>query len=60
MDINTAKYKTKDTVELLKDILDQENLTAKAVWIHSMGSLAILKDLPAKGIFILWVQRRLS
>jgi hypothetical protein len=53
MDIKTAKYSTKDTDELLKDILGQVNFTAKAVSIDSIGSLAILNDFPGKGTLTL-------
>jgi len=52
-DAKTEKYNTKDTDELLKDIFGQLNFTAKAVSMHSIGSLAILKALPGKGTLIL-------
>jgi len=48
-DLKTAKYKTSDTEELANDILLWLNLAASSVSMHSIGSLAILKDLPASG-----------
>jgi hypothetical protein len=53
-DLKTAKYNTSDTEELANDILLWLNLAVSSALIHSIGSLAILKDLPGKGIFILW------
>jgi len=47
-DLKTAKYNTNDIDELVNDILAWLNLAINSVSIHSIGSLAILKDLPRK------------
>ena len=40
-DLKTAKYRTRDTVDLEKSILFQKNLVVNCKSIDSIGSLAI-------------------
>jgi hypothetical protein len=47
-DLKTAKYNTNDIEEAANDILFWLNLLVNSVSMHSIGSLAILNDLPGK------------